>query len=63
MKRPEMDVQTEACCEWCQRPVRLCRDSSCDDAGIYVGLPSNTGRWIPLEAMEAQSSRLAAVAG
>jgi hypothetical protein len=41
--------QVEVCCVWCQRPVRLCRKPSCDDADTYAGVASLAGSWIPVE--------------
>jgi hypothetical protein len=41
---------TEQCCEWCRQPVRLCREPSCDDTPVYLGVPSRTGRWVPVHA-------------
>jgi hypothetical protein len=47
--KPTVGARAQECCDWCRQPIHRCRASACDDTRVYLGLPSASGAWVPVD--------------
>ncbi len=52
-------LRVEECCAWCRRPVRRCREASCDDADTYSGILLR-GEWKSLDERQEERQEVLA---